>query len=521
MNDGWTMVLSFFSGISGSRRFYQSIMLFLYVFGSTKAHGISVTLNWQQVARPGSNKGLILEVSGDKGFGEFVYTGPANPTGLHSLEVPREGVYHWRMVRPAKPGETSEQSSPMSGTFAAFEPAGSESANPKLTWQAAAGADRYKLVVYAGGNKIRELTTTDLNYVVSRESVATSIEVVPYWQQRRAARTFHYDPSLELVGPKGSSAPVSVPLAADEQQISPGPIEASANPNESNDGSSAATGSEVTAATETAADAASQVVSEKPDALPPEPEKTTVVFVPGLRRLHHVQVFGGFGREDLRTQKLETDMNGTSSGPYLGGGFWTNPVGGIVIDVRGDYHEFKAKLKDKSAPELDSVFKEFNRSRFVLGISAGFDFLRLFDWASQHQLSADFASAMTQIPLLDVEVADGSKSSDYPWKTTKLSYYGAGLTYSFFFQGGAVTAFGRSMVNATREASTKESNFRWYGLQGEYYASSNLSVNFSGQMRQLEVSRCSNDAGTCLAEGKVRTYSDELLWTLGVGAVRF
>ena len=459
------------------------------------AAAIPISLNWKQVVLPGGGGGgLTLEVAADKSFSEIVFTGPAEKSGVQVIDVPREGVYHWRFLRPSRRGDTAERSSHMSGSIAAFESAGVAGPAPaRLTWQAAEGADRYKLIVISGGRKVRELTTMDLSYVVPREAEPSTIEVVPYWHQSRASRTFHFEPSLTIDKPYAAPvvAPVPEPVAAPEPVAEAVPEPAAPAP-----------------------------PAEVPTEVPPA-EVPTEVAIAGARRLHHVQIAAGYGKETFRAQKLEHDLNGESSGAFFGGGFWTNPAGGLVFDVRGDYHEFRDTLSDAVAPELDGDFRALRRSRYTLGLNGGFDFLKLFDGTERHQLSLEFASAMVQIPLLAVETADTTPSSDYPLKSATLSFAGAGLTYSVFWQGGALTAFGRRLVNAAREQHTRLGSLLWYGLSAEWYVRPNTSLNLTAQMRVVDNTRCAGDAGICLAQGKVRTNARESFLMLGVGAVRF
>jgi len=503
------------------------ILLFVLAIIAKPAWALTFTLNWQVVAGPAGGKspaaGLTLEVAADKGFAEVIYTGPADRSGVQTIDVPHEGVYHWRFLRPARPGDSAERSSHMSGTFAAFESTGVAGASPaRLTWQPAEGADRYKLVVAAAGQKVRELTTMDLSYVVSREVEPSTIEVIPYWKQSRASRAFHYDPSLVLENAYRVQPPAVValpsPAATDADAAGPlSPALPEAAPVAGQDTAPAET------AEETLATTSPETPAETPAASGPETSAPT--YIPGARRLHHVQVAAGYGQESLRSQKLETDIRGDAAAAFLGGGFWTNPAGGIVFDVRGDYHEFRATPRDAVAPELDGAFQTFQRSRYVLGLNGGFDFLRLFQAEDaapgRHQLSLEFASALVQMPLLAVEIDDALQSPAFPWKSGRLTFAGVGASYSLFWQGGAFTIFGRSLRNAAREEHTQSSVMHWFGLQGESYIGPNLSVSLSAQTRLMSITRCASTAGTCLAQGKVRTLSHETFVMLGLGAVRF
>ena len=190
------------------------------------------------------------------------------------------------------------------------------------------------------------------------------------------------------------------------------------------------------------------------------------------------------------------------------------------MDVRGDYHEFKDQVRDQNS-ESDDDPSTLKRSRWALAIAGGFDFLRLSDAVKRHQLTLEGVGLFAQIPLIPTEIASTMPSSEYPYKSTRLTFGGAGATWTWFLPRGALTIFGRNLVNASRENNVTTATMRWYGGSAEFYVSAETSLFVGYERRLTAVTRCAGDAGTCLAQGKSKTTADENSVTIGVGSVKF
>src|SRR5688500_13236798 len=111
------------------------------LFFAPRLYAAAVVIGWQApMARSAQYE---LEIAKDAGFAEIVFKEKVQGTG-YVWEASEEGVYHWRLVRPATaPGV--ERNTFISGSFAALDAAPERPSPARLSWGPEPGADRYKL----------------------------------------------------------------------------------------------------------------------------------------------------------------------------------------------------------------------------------------------------------------------------------------------------------------------------------------------------------------------------------------
>lgn len=438
------------------------------------AAALPVVIAWQVPLA--QNETYVLEVAKDPGFGEIVHSGDMKAAAgtSYSWDAPGEGVYHWRLARPGTGGEGNAVITFVSGSFAAIDPGAPRERPARLTWQAEAGADRYKLYVVDGEGKARTMISTSPSFVVPSSDKALMIEVVPYSGSQRLFRHYHYNPTLALdpgtpppPPPTPERAPV-VAAPADAPAETPAPVEAA----------------------------------------PAEP----VVEAPAVARprMHMVQVFGFAARESLELQKLEVDLADEAQVSGAGAGVWTNPIAGLVVGAQGTYHEHKATLTQEAI--LPGARTDMMAARYTVDLAIGWDVLSSFQ-SRWHRLVFAFAAAGTQLPFLPLDYE--STSGDAPKLEKKaLTLLGGSAAYGYFGDHVAAILEGGLLKDETDDAS-----MTFQRLVFEIYLGERFAIQLGGFNRLTESARCHSSRDTCLIQGKSRVTAREAGGFLGVANV--
>jgi hypothetical protein len=498
--------------LNGSRRILEGLLFWAVALGSgpglaqgstlQQPESVAVRVSWQTL--PKSVTSLDLEVASDPGFASVVATGPARGSGLE-VNLPGEGVYHWRLVRSG----VGEASSPQSGSFVALGPAREGDDPARLSWPEVEGVQRF--IVLVRGPKTQRLNTTGLSMVVTRAKTPLLVEVFPQ-AQGKAGEGPRFNPDLRLAGGRALPLP--------EEPAAPAIASGGFSPDESPT-QEASTSTSVTA--EPAAPPATTVPSQTEvsggDAAPKEaevPAEADVLPLAG-RKVHHVFIGAQLWLEEFRTSKLESSLNADGSGVGGVAGFWSNPTGGLVLQAQAQYHELEQDLEIQTQTGGEKI--PFDRARYDLDFSIGFDLFQSWPGRSQ-ALILSAAATLTQLPLLGV-VWDGRLGeSPPPMASEQLDFVGGGIAWAKNFSAGRIGAEYSYLLVPTREKLVREADQSRVALSAEWWPGDGIWLMAGVQQRQTVVIRCAKDAGTCLEEGKVRSALRNRAILLGIGAVR-
>jgi len=483
---------------------------------------VTVPLRWESLSR--GSRGITLEIARDPGFSDIVYTAEASGSGV-TAALPHEGVYHWRLLRPATGG--AEVSSPQSGSFAALGVARPGDPPARLQWPAAEGEgiSRYRVISRLQNGRTVTSTTTGVEQIVTRGAQAQSVEVEPIAASERvvkgerSGRERHLIFGLKLLGQR--SGPPAVAEIPPPAQV-PSGAEAPAGGAE---GAATAAAAGSPAGTDTAAAAETTPEAETPPATPPAeatgtpaegdaPAQSSGDFT----RLHLVYVGARLIEEDFATRKLESQLDSSASGIGATAGLWSNPRGGLVIDAAAHYHEHAADIDIVTQTGRSRL--PFDRARYDLDFSVGFDVLQSFR-PRRHSLTIAGQVLMTQLPLLAVDW-DGRLDAEVapPLSSSQLDFVGLSLVYAWQKLPWWVSVRGRVLRPATDEQLVETGQHSGVAVLAEYQFDAGVAMLVGFDGRATQVTRCSADAAQCLEQGKVRTTITTRSVLVGVGAVR-
>lgn len=526
------------ANFNASKLTITTVVFLVLAGGSKPAAAIPVQVAWQVPLNPAEV--YAVEISNDPGFGQPLVARQVHGSGF-SWEAPGEGVYHWRLTRPGKTGQGGvEASTFVSGSFVAVAERKERGRPARLTWSAVAGADRYKLYVMDGEGQTRTMIAATPQFTVPDLGVPVVVEVVPYNGSQRVFRDYHFDPSLKLDGanklPRGVSMagalvaapaassesgsdtqvikspgavgavpyrprpapaakPVTVPAELAPSQPAPALPPAAVTPLAGKQTPPPQTGSEPKAA---------PVATPAPAA---DPEATS-----GIRR--HLVYFGfAYASHDLGLQKLDVELASKENVVGPGGGFWLNPVSGLIVAAQGSYAEHRGVTEQQQRfPGIKIVLDEaIYQGTFDLG----FNLLAPFDLGGW-MLALAVTGATAQAPALPLRMttSDGEAikepsfvrhSSNLMGGTTSLGYLGSAL--AVVLEGG--------LTQNNEDASQLA-----YGrLHFDFYVSPNVAVVLSGFARRYEFEICDDNATICLEQGKSKTTLQAAGALLGMGLV--
>lgn len=473
----------------------------------TKAAAVPVQVLWQVPLNP--EERYVLQLSREPGFGQFLIDRQVDGNGFN-WDTPGEGVFHWRLLRPGKTEKSKEGSTFVSGSFVAVE-AGKRERPARISWQAVQGAERYKLYLVDATGRVRTLVSSTTSVTMPPLKEAVMVEVVPQSGGQRMFRDYHFQPSLKFDGGKepasaeahaNPASPVATPLPA-----------ASDNPT---------TDSPVAAAAATPSTAVTEVPASQAAATP-SPESTTVATPatsettlpaapsePARRRRHLVYGMVFYEQDDLEFSKLEVDLRSTEGVTGAGGGFWLNPISGVIVSGQGGYHDHKGVMEQ--AERFPNARILLDQSRYTATLDLGFNVLAPFEIETQ-VLSLALTAGATQLPTLPLRFS--SDAGVLPsFETRAYNLIGGSLAYGWLSDVLAVMLDGTSAQ--ANEDATKLAQGR---LMIDFYPSERFAILLGGYYRKVDTTRCDPDSAQCLAEGKVRTTVQETGAFVGLGAV--
>jgi hypothetical protein len=492
-----------------------------------EALALPVSVAWDVEVQTGEV--FLLEIATDPSFGHVVLSSKVSGKGF-DWEAPEEGVFHWRLRRLH--GDP-KQSVFISGTFAVLDRGaeflgGTEKTSPaRLTWDAVAGADRYKLYVLEEGGNKRSMITTATTFLVPRTEGAQMVEVVPL--ARRLAnpllvQSIHFNPSLRLVG-RSASAASSLPGAASQtptkiikkiepviekqaghRQASPVTIKKPA-PLVPIDQASVA--SLKTAKQKTSqANTKPKDTGEPPPAVVETASSQRMMEIVTSRQRYVMQSYLFYVDESLRAQKLDIDLKSQAHAVGAGVNWWAQPFSGFVLSGAAFYHEHRGEV-DAASLGAETAYK-LDEPRFTGELGFGWDLLEGLD-LPRHRLAATLLLAYVRVPRLPL-VFDGSPGATPDLEQETLNLIGGGLSYSLFFTRVALVLEAGMMVDTEEEAQLDIGR-----LSTRYRLSKTFSVNGGLFFRRTEVTRCHSNAEICLREGDVVSTVDESGVFLGFG----
>lgn len=437
------------------------------------AQAIPASIAWQIPLR--ADERYELELAKDPGFNQMILTTEVRGTG-YTTDVVDEGVYHWRLMRPAQGLAGIDRSTFVSGSFAALAPAADRTLAARLSWPATPGADRYKLYLTDGRLALRTVQTAAPFFVIDGPSEPMTIEVVPYTGGRPTDRAYHYVPGLALdTGRPPAPVPVPPPPAAIAAPVVVVPAPAAV------------------------ATVAPAVTPVKPAEALPLPTAAPAE----RRRIYLLAVEGYVTDEDITMSKLEVKLN--ARGRYAGGGatLFTQPAAGLIVTAGGGYHEHRQMLRREDLFPGRAV--SVAAARYTLELSIGWDLLYGLD-IPQHLLGLSVLSASTQLPLLPL-IFDSTDAVPPRLQKRQDSLLGGAASYGFFGAYAGLLLEGGYAVEQTDDAALM------FGRGSlEFYPSDGLVLLLGAYQRSTQATRCHSDKGICLREGKVKT---EILETAG------
>ncbi|MEN9836193.1 MAG: hypothetical protein RL011_2386 [Pseudomonadota bacterium] len=406
-----------------------------------------------------------LEIADSPGFATVLLRTLVRSSG-YSWNAPREGVYHWRLMRPGSESiGTSgvEVSALASGSFAVIDPALERVGIAKISWQPVQGADRYKVYLQENAIKPRIMTLTTNSLVVPKSQSVIVLEVVPFFKEVRTTRNYQLTPSLTL----DSGLPPPPPPPPPPPQIQA-----------------------------------------------PEPLKRTITRYESQpsteRRRLLTALFGVAVREDLGFQKLALTMD--SSVQQFGSGlsFWVNPNRGLIVDGTIEYHEHQNSRDVRTSANLGTTFQRIDQSRFIGDLSIGYNLLDFFG-VERAVVALSGSAAVTQLSFVEKSFV-ASADSQVPLVKDRYGLIGGGMSAGYLGEVAAVMV----QVGGTAENS-HQGRYNFARAQIGTYPSPGwaLVIGVFGRMQQGSV--CAADPAECLFYGRSTTESLERGITLGVG----
>lgn len=460
------------------------------------ALALPVSIGWQ-VPLTGTHS-YQLEVASDPGFSATALS--AAVTGRsYNWEAPKEGVYHWRLLRLGKTAREQESSTFVSGSFIAVDPAITRTRPARVSWDRVEGADRYKLYVVNKAGKATTMLAESTSFVLSRTDTTIMIELVPYSGGRKTFRDYHFNPSLSWDSGVDAKPAAAEPVAAVPAVV---PSEARV------EGVAVAVPESESAVTEEPVPA----VTEEPVTAPEVSAVEEVKPAAARRRKYQLSFFLYHGQEKLRLQKLEVFTSSLERVTGGGASLWVNPVSGLVVSGSGWYHEHKSKVGQKSLFGSEKI--AIDQSRYLLDLAMGWNLLH---WTSldNQMLTLSFVAAAAQLPFMPLEF-DASSGTPPSLTKKQISMNGAALGYSWLTELLGITLSGGLLSEASDSVE-----MGYQQLVFDYFQNENLAISVGFYNRFIQSSRCHASATTCLKEGKATTTSEERGVYLGLGASFF
>lgn len=502
---------------SGAGRVYLTPLILAVLAGyPLQLNALPVTIGWQVPLSPAH--AYQLEVSSDPGFGVTVHSAPVTGKSL-AWDAPKEGVYHWRLMRVGKTGGPQEASTFVSGSFIAVDPSlGQQRSRPaKISWDPVEGADRYKLYVVDKSGKARTMLALANFFILPASDSPVMVEVVPYSGGRKTFRNYHFNPSLKWDGGVVEEpAPVTEPVAAvpvanesEAPQVArpeelPPVAEAVPQPATEPPPADPVATSPAEPDPDEAPAQAAEPVSPAVSATPAAPDEMR-------RRKYQLSLFGFHGQEKLRLQKLEVFFSSLQRVTGGGASLWINPASGLVVSASGWYHEHAGTVEQ---PSLFAGSLDVKQSRYLVEFQAGWNLLH---WAAptRHMLTVSLMAAAAQLPFLPLEF--DAAGGTYP-VLGKKQISMPGLAAGYSWQSSKI---GLSLDAGFLQEATDEVEMGWQRLVFDYFYGERLAASVGFYNRFLQSIRCHRSSVICLKEGKVTTTSEERGVYVGIGAAFF
>lgn len=539
------------------QKYNSGLIALLLASWPNLVQALPVAVAWQVPLNPAER--YVLQVARKPGFGQLLLNQLVQGNGF-TWDTPGEGVYHWRLLRPEKTGQGIEGSTFVSGSFVAVE--GGERDTPAtISWQPVPGADRYKLYLVDQDGRTRTMISSTSVFTLPTLARSVMIEVVPYSGAQRTFRDYHFQPSLRFdagdgrkIAPTAIVRPAAVGTVARSQggssegagvkiSKSPGAVGrfgpehtptyaatplapglAAEEPN-----AAAAASSKAPAARSPAASpiprstgtpplgGARQAAVAKPSANPPvesaipADDASEASAAEGVRRRRHL-VYGMFVYQEdaLQFSKLELSMTSRQGFLGVGGGFWLNPISGLIVSGQGSYHEHRNVFVDDVRFPNEKILIE--QARYTGTLDLGFNVLAPFG-VDQHILSLGLSAGATQLPALPVQF-DISSGLSPEFERYAYNLIGAHASYGWLSDRLGIVVDGTAA-----QASEDEAQLAQGRLMLDIYPGNHFAIIFGGFYRQVGITRCDPDAARCLIEGKVRTDARETGGFIGMGAV--
>ncbi|MBM4251941.1 MAG: hypothetical protein FJ146_08210 [Deltaproteobacteria bacterium] len=426
------------------------------------AASLPVSIAWDVPLENGET--YDLEIADSPGFAMIQLRTIVRSSGF-SWAAPREGVYHWRLMRRGVQSSVSDRvevSALASGSFAVIDP-GLERVKPaKISWDPVRGSDRYKVYLQENALTPRIMTLDSASMVIPTSKNVIVLEVVPFFKEVRTTRNYQLTPSLTL---DSGLPPLPTP---------PSPLPA-------------------------------PVVSAPPTRLLTtyEPQETA------LSRRLLTTVSGIVVREDLKFQKLAMTVD--SSVQQFGGGasFWVNPNRGLILSGALRYHEHQNSRDVRISANLGTESQRIDQSRFVGDLSIGYN---LLDFLGIERVILAFSGtgAVTQLPYVEKTFV-ASPDSQITLFKDRYGLVGAGVSAGYI---GTDLSFMFETGGTVENAHDGRYNFARAQLEAYPSPGWALVLAVFGQMQQGGV--CSADPAQCLFYGRSTTESLERGVALGV-----
>ena len=448
--------------------FWLAVWLMVGLFGvSGAAWSLPVPIAWDVPLERGET--YDLEIADSPGFSKTLLHAAVNGSG-YTWEAPSEGVYHWRLMRSSIKSASavdSEVSALASGSFVIFDPGVKREQPARISWEPAAGADRYKVYVQEGPAKQRIMTVTTPFLVPTKADTAVMYEVVPFFKEVRTSRSYQLTPSLKLatgVPPPPPPPPPPLPV-------------------------------------------------------PPPVVKTTILIGEQdvqKRRRQLVFLFGEGLSEDMKFQKLATQVESKTEQTGGGMGIWLNPVRGLVLSGLADYHEHQDDTEllpaNSSVSRTSGSGFSVDQSRFGADFSVGYNLLDFFD-VERVLMTVSASVAVTQLPVVQRDYVLNAGAS-LPLNKDRFGLLGGSASLGYLGNYFGVVVEGGALGENSRQGRY---NFGRVWL--EAYPMDGLAIELGAFGRQQEATVCASDPAQCLFYGQSRTEILETGVILGIGHV--
>lgn len=540
------------------QKYNSGLIALLLASWPNLVQALPVAVAWQVPLNPAER--YVLQVARKPGFGQLLLNQLVQGNGF-TWDTPGEGVYHWRLLRPEKTGHGIEGSTFVSGSFVAVE-GGKRDAPATISWQPVPGADRYKLYLVDQDGQTRTMISSTSVFTLPTLSRPVMIEVVPYSGAQRTFRDYHFQPSLKfdagdgrIIAPTAIVRPAAVGTVARTQggstdiagariSKSPGAVGrfgpehtptyaatplapglAAEEPNQAAVGkASGAMGTAPATAPRRSIKpvvAAGQATGSNPAAKPAAAVATPTDEAseasagpgasPGVRRRRHL-VYGMFVYEEdaLEFSKLELSMTSRQGFLGVGGGFWLNPISGLIVSGQGSYHEHRNVFVDDVRFPNEKILIE--QARYTGTLDLGFNVLAPFG-VERHILSLGVSGGATQLPALPVRY-DITSGLSPEFERYAYNLIGAHASYGWLSDRLGIVVDGTAARATEDEAQLAQGR-----LMLDIYPGNHFAIILGGFYRQVGITRCDPDAARCLVEGKVRTDARETGGFIGMGAV--